>query len=125
MDFDVRDLDGVDRTFAVRGHASDFLHQFDCRVIALAENGVPAIEAGVRHFGDKELRAVGVGSGVSVGESSGAIELDAGRSLILEFVAGIAGAVARRISTLNHELGNHTVEDSSVIEWDAVFLYGR
>jgi hypothetical protein len=78
MDFDVRDLDGTKRAFAVGRHASDFLHQFDCRVIALAKNGIAAIEAGVGNFSDKELRAVGVRSGVGVGETAGAIEGDVG-----------------------------------------------
>ena len=42
MDFYVRDLDWTERAFAVRGHASDFLDQFDGGVVALAENGVTA-----------------------------------------------------------------------------------
>ncbi len=73
-------------------------------------------------FGDEELRAVGVGSGVGVGETSGAIELDRRRSLILELIAGIALPVAGWVSALNHEFGNHAVEDGAVIKRNAVLL---
>src|SRR5208282_3426121 len=90
MDFDMRDLDRMQRAFAVGAHASDFLNQLDRGVIALAEDGIAAIEAGVGNLGDEELRAVGAGSGIGVGETPRAIELDRGRSLILERVAGIA-----------------------------------
>ena len=62
------------------------------------------------------------GTGVRVGEASGPIELQVGRSFILEGVAGIAGAGAHRVATLNHEVGNHAMEDSAVIKWNAVFF---
>src|ERR1035441_7198143 len=61
-DFDVRDLDRTNRALTVLGHAGDFLHQFDGGRIALAEDGIAAIEAGVGNLGDEELRAVGVRS---------------------------------------------------------------
>src|SRR5208282_774788 len=118
LDFDVRDLHGIDGAVIARiaGHARDLLHQFDGGCVALAEDGIAAIEAGVRNLSDEELRTVGIGSGVGVGETPGAIELDRWRSLILEFVAGIAGASANRVATLNHELRNHAMEDGAVIE---------
>src|SRR5580658_4611430 len=122
MDFDVIDLDRTKRTFAIRGHARDFLHQFDGSVIALSKDGVAAIEARVRNFGDEELRAVGVGSGVGVGETPGTVEGDGGGSFIFEFVAGIARAIAGRISALDHEFGNYTMEDGAVIKRDAMLL---
>src|SRR4029077_4090167 len=122
MDFDVRDLDGTERAFAVSCHTSNFLDQFDGGIIALAEDGVLAIEAGIGNFSDEKLRAVGVGSGVGVGETPGPIESDGGRSLILEFVARIACAIAFGISALNHETGNHAVKDGAVIKWNAVLL---
>ena len=122
MDFDVRDLDRTERAFAVGGHASDLLDQFDGGVIALAEDGVLAIEAGIGNFSDEELRAVGVGSGVGVGETPGTIEGEHGRSLVLEFVAGIARAIAFGISALNHETGDHAVKDGAIIKWNAVLL---
>jgi hypothetical protein len=46
LDFDVRDLNGTKRAIAVRSHASNFLNQFDSGGIALAENGVLAIQLG-------------------------------------------------------------------------------
>ena len=122
MDFNVLDFDRTERAFAVRGHASDYLDQFHCGVITLAEDGVFAIEAVVGNFSDEELRAVGVGSGIGVGETPGAIEGDSGRSLILEFVAGIARAIAFGISALNHETGDHAVKDGAIIKWNAVLL---
>src|SRR6267378_3585597 len=125
MDFDVRDLDGTERALSVRSHASDFLDQFDGGVIALAEDGIAAVQAGVGNFGDEELRAVSIGSGIGVGETPGAIEGERGRSLILEFVARIARAVAFRISTLNHETGDHAVKDGAIIKWNAVLLCVR
>src|SRR5271157_1434960 len=101
MDFDVRDLDRAERGFAARSHVSNFLDQFDGGIIALAENVISAIEAGVGNFGDEELRAIGVRSDIGVSQTPGPIELDRRRSLILEFVAWIACAVADRISALN------------------------
>src|ERR1700687_1879620 len=124
MDFDVRDLDRLDRTFAVRGHASDFLNQLDRGIVALTENGIAAGQMFTvgNVLSDEELGAVGVGARVGVGETPGTVELDVGRSLILEFVAGIAGAVPGGISTLNHEFGNHPVKDGAVIKGDTVLL---
>ena len=63
-----------------------------------------------------------VGSGVGVGETPGTIECDIGRSLILEFVAGIARPIAFGISALNHETGDHAVEDGAIIKRNAVLL---
>src|SRR6266404_6760662 len=74
---------------------------------------------------DEELRTVGVGSGVGVGEAPGAIESDGGRSLVLEFIAGIARACASGVATLNHEFGYDAVKDSAVIKWNAVLLSVR
>src|ERR1700692_3167081 len=122
MDFDVRDLDGTERAFAVRRHTSNFLDQFDGGIIALAEDGVLTLEAGGGNFSDEKLRAVGVGPGIGVGETPGTIECDIGRSLVLEFIAGIARAIAFGISTLNHETRDHAVKDGAVIKWNAVLL---
>src|SRR4030081_1691301 len=125
MYFTVRDFARTERAFAVRGHASDFLDQFHCGVITLAEDGVFAIEAGVGNFSDEELRAIGVGSGIGVGDTPWAIEGDGRRSFIFEFVAGIARAIAFGISALNHETGDHAVKDGAIIKWNAVLLCVR
>src|SRR5208337_2407710 len=76
LDFDVVDFDRENRPLAISGGARNFLNQFDRGIVALAENGVLAIETGVWDLSDEELRAVGVGSGVGIGETSGAIEGD-------------------------------------------------
>jgi hypothetical protein len=36
--------------------------------------------------------------------------------LVLERVAGTTGAGTGRISALNHEIGDHSVEDDAVVE---------
>src|SRR5258708_19838501 len=89
---------------------------------SLAENCVFAIKPVGVADGDEELRAVGVGSGIGVGETPGLVEGHGGRSLILEFVTWIARAIAFGISTLNHETGDHPVKDGAVIKWNAVLL---
>jgi hypothetical protein len=57
MDFNVRDPDRTQRAIAARiaSHTRDLLDQFDCRIIALAKDGIAAIQAGIRNFGDKKL----------------------------------------------------------------------
>ena len=45
------------------------------RIVALSENGVAAIQAGIGNFRDEELRAVGVGTGVGVGQTARTIKL--------------------------------------------------
>src|ERR1700687_4695412 len=122
MDFNVCNLDRTKRALSVLRHASDILDQFDGGRIALAEDGIAAIEARVGNLRDEELRTVGVGSGVGVGETTRAIELDGGRSLILEFVAGIARSVALGVATLNHEFWNHAMENGAVIKRNAGLL---
>ncbi len=62
--------------------------------VALAEDGVLAVELGDGRFGDEELGAVGVGAGVGHGEAAGLVEGEDGVDLVLEEVAGVAGAVA-------------------------------
>ena len=73
----------------------------------LAEDGVLAVELGDGLFGDEELGAVGAGrragAGVGHGEAAGLIEGEGGVDLVLEEVAGIAGAVAGAVAALDHE----------------------
>src|SRR5437899_4288013 len=76
-------------------------------------------------LGDDGLRTGGVGCGVGVGVARGAIESDGGRSLVLEFVAGIARACASGVATLNHEFGYDAVKDSAVIKGNAVLFSVR
>ena len=92
--------------------------------VALAEDGVLAVELGDGVLGDEELGAVGVGAGVGHGEASGDGEGERGIELIVEVVAGVAGAVARRVATLDHEAGDDAMEGESVVEALAVVLDG-
>src|ERR1700733_9385090 len=98
------------------GHLGDFFHH----VVPLdnfAEDGVLTGEPLRRRNSDKELRPVGVGAGI--GHSQLARRIQAvGRALGLigEFITWTAHSVARRISALNHEVGNNAVKNSAVIK---------
>src|SRR5258708_20604314 len=122
MNLYMRDLDGTERTLSVRSHARDFLYQFNGGVITLAENGVTAVQAGVGNFGDEKLRAVGVGSGIGIGETPGTIESQGGRSLILESVARIARTGTGGVSTPTPETRGHTLGDGGVLKRNALIL---
>jgi hypothetical protein len=58
--------------------AGDGRDQQDRVGVALAEDGVLATEFGNGVLGNEELRAVGVGPGVGVGEAAGDREVSAG-----------------------------------------------
>src|SRR6266702_5511302 len=79
----------------------------DFRIFALTEDRVAAIQTGVGSFRNKELRAVGVGTGVGVCEAPGLIEAEIVTRFILELVSWPALSVADRIATLDHEFGDH------------------
>src|SRR5690242_118678 len=68
------------------------------------------------HLGDEELRAVGVPAGVSHGQHAALIKLKRGIELVLKLVARPPGAIAGRISALNHELRNHAVKNGAVVQ---------
>jgi hypothetical protein len=95
--------------------------------VAETEDGVFAVELGDGLFCDEELAAVGAaaggtGAGVRHGEEAGLIEGEGGVDLILKEVAGVAGAVARAIAALDHELGYDAVEGGAVVEGLVVHL---
>ena len=54
------------------------------------------LRCGVGDLGDEELGAVGVGAGVGHGQAAGHVEGEVGIELVLERVAGVAGAGAER-----------------------------
>ena len=66
--------------------------------VALAKDGILAVQVGLRRLGDEELRAVGIGSGVGHGEPTRDIKGKAWNDFIGEVVAGVAGAVAAAIA---------------------------
>jgi hypothetical protein len=89
--------------------------------IAESEDGVLTIELRDRLFGDEELRAVGPTSrrsrsSVGHGEETGLVEGERGVDLVLEEVAGIAGAVAHAVAALDHKGGNDAMKGSAVVE---------
>src|SRR5436190_23056523 len=82
-----------------------------------AEDGVLAGEPFSGSHRDEELRAVGVWAGIGHRKSAGSIKL-VRRALrfVLELISGAAHTGALRVATLNHEIGNHSVEDGAVVE---------
>ena len=122
-DDDVSDLDRtVGAIVGIATHARNLLHQRDAGLVALTEQRVSAVQAGIRNLGDEELGAVGAGTGVGIGQAPGPVELHGRGSFILELETNVAAAAAGGISTLNHEVGDHTMEDGAVVERDAVLL---
>src|SRR5580692_11074212 len=119
-DLDLDDLRRIVGTIvAVTRQARDLLHQVE--VLTLAEDAVVAVQRGIRSFGDEELRTVGIGTGIGVGEASGLIELQVRSGLVLDLEARIAGAGSLRIAALDHEVGDHAMEDGSVVERHTFF----
>src|ERR1700728_3018291 len=103
-------------------HESNLLHQGDRRFVTLTKDRIAAIQVRSGDFGDKELRSVGVRTGVRVRQPSGLIKEQISRSLILELVAGIARPVAGRIASLNHEARNHAMKNRAVIKRNSVLI---
>ena len=69
-DGDVGDEDGGEGFIGgVARDAGDGGSEADGGRVALAEDGIAAVEVGLGGFGDKELGAVGVGAGVGQGEA--------------------------------------------------------
>jgi hypothetical protein len=106
-------------------HARDLLHKLDAGVVALAEDGVVSVQPGRGLLGDEELRSVGSGPGIGHGQPPRTVEGQRGRDLIREFVPGIARARAQRVSALDHELGDHAMEDGSAVGRYAVLLWDK
>ena len=75
---------------------------------------LPSSHGAARGGDDEELRAVGVGAGV--GHRERAADHLVVVELVLEGVAGTAGAGAFRAAALDHEVGDHPVEDQPVVE---------
>lgn len=112
-------LAAVHDSHVLEGLVGLSLHVFDLAnhtlaVDDLAEHDVLAIEVGSGDGGNEELTAVGAGPGVGHGEQEGTVMLEV-EVLIGELFAVdrlAAGTVERsEVTTLNHELLDHTVEN--------------
>ncbi len=101
---------------AVAFYSGDGADDEEAGGVALAEDGVVAIERLSLCHGDEELAAVGVGSGVGHGQAAGAVEGQAGIELIFELEAGAAVSGAGGVAALNHVSGDDAMEDGSVVE---------
>ena len=66
--------------------------------------------------GDEELRAVGAGAGVGHGQQVRPVEAQVGMELVVERVAGPAGARAQGVAALEHEVRDDTVERQTVVK---------
>src|SRR5580658_534948 len=115
------DLDGIDAHFlqrpilAIAGRFGDLLHH----VVAIdhfAKNAVFVIEPGRGGHGDEELAAIGVGTRVRHGEIAVLGVLQSVMKFVGEFVARAAAACALGIAALNHEVGDHAMEDGAIVE---------
>src|ERR1022692_2334025 len=67
-------------------------------------------------FRDKKLRAIRIWPGIRVGQPSRTIEEQVGGNFILKLVSRIARSVARRVAALNHEIRNHPMKNSPIVE---------
>src|SRR3954470_6939045 len=109
------DADLVDRLVAPVGLGRLDLVDDVHAVRHAAEDGVLAAEPWSLVGGDdEELRAVGVRAGV--GHRQRAADDLVLVELVLELVAGAAGARALRAAALEHEVLDHAVEDEAVVE---------
>src|SRR5262245_43122082 len=105
----------VDRAVVVAGRRSLDLVDDVHAVGHAAEDRVLAVEPRRLGRGDEEeLRAVGVRAGVGHRERAAGdlVVVD----LVLELVAGTAGAGALRAAALDHEVLDDTVEDEAVVK---------
>ena len=129
-DFDVLDRHRLPRlVVTIARHPCDRLHYF--LVSALAKDGVATVpgvlhriivEALIGDLRDEELAAVGIPTSIRIGQAARDVELQRWRDLVLELVAGIAGAITPRVSALDHEFGDHAMERGAVIQGNACFL---
>src|SRR5712671_1487950 len=105
----------------VGGHVCNLFDQRHGYIVALPEERVFSIQMRRCNFSDEELRPVGIGSGVGIGETAGPVERQIGGNLILEFITRVARSIALGIAALNHEAGNHAMENGSIVKRYAMF----
>ncbi len=81
-----------------------------------SEHTVLAIKPGRGHVRDKKLAAVCIGTGVGHRQHTRGVVLQILVKFIGEFVTWTAGSGAAGATALDHEVGNHPVEDQPVVE---------
>lgn len=81
-----------------------------------AKDAVLIVEKRRRLMRDEKLAAVGIRPGVSHRQDAGLGMFEIGMELIFEAIARATGAVAQRITPLNHETRNHPMKNCSVVE---------
>src|SRR5581483_8360878 len=82
----------------------------------LSEYTMAVIQPWRWRHGDEKLAAVRIGSGIGHRQYAGLGVFELGVKFIGEFVARSAAAGAFRISSLDHEIGDHAVEDGAIIK---------
>jgi hypothetical protein len=88
--------------------------------VALAEDGVLAVELWDIGLGYEELGAVGAAARgaracIGHGEEAGLVEGEGGVDLVLEEVAWVAGTIAHAVAALDHEVGDDAMEGGAVV----------
>ena len=81
----------------------------------LAEDRVTIVQKWSRGSGDEKLGAVGVGSGICHGEYTRGTMAEEGVEFVRELVTRAAPAAFSRISALQHEVCDYTVESDVIV----------
>ena len=105
----LRNLDGLDDVALFDGvhHIFPGFH--------FAKHGVLSVEMRSSDVSDKELAAVGAGSGIGHGKRARGV----GQVLfafISKVIARTAAASAGGIAALDHEVGNYAMEDNAIVK---------
>ena len=90
--------------------------QADALVNDLTENGVAILQPRGWHCGDEELATVGARSGVSHGKDERLVEVQLWVELVLELVARSAHTGTSRVTALQHEVRDDSVEDYALVK---------
>jgi hypothetical protein len=111
-------------------NARDRAYEQDRVFIAKTKDGVFSVELRDRLLGDEELAAVGAATRgprarVGHGEEARLVEGEGGVDLVLEEVAGIAGAITGTVAALNHEGGDDAMEGGAVVKRLIMYLLQR
>lgn len=81
----------------------------------MPEDRVLTVEVRRRSFEDEELTTPGVGTAVRHAEATRAVVLEIGMKFIREGIPGAAEAGTGGIAGLNHEVGDDTVKDQTIV----------